>query len=439
MVQTARIELPPKLVEVFTGEAMYRGAYGGRGSGKTRSFAKMAAIRAYMWAQEGRSGVVVCAREYMNSLADSSMAEVKAAIESEPWLAAHYDIGENYIRTKDKRVNFVFIGLRHNLDSIKSKAKILLLWVDEAEPVTESAWNKAIPTVREEDAEIWVTWNPELDGSATDKRFKKNPPSDSKIVEMNWTDNPFFPAILDRTRRDDLEKRPEDYAHTWGGGYKTHNPGAYFAKALAKAKEEGRICFVPRDPLLPVRTYWDIGGTGQRADACAIWACQFVGLEIRLLQYYEAVGQELSFHVQWLRDNGYEKAECILPHDGAANDKVFNVSYESSLRAAGFKVRVIPNMGVGAAMTRVKSAQKVFGAVRFNNAPDKEGDDSTAGGRLALGWYHEKRDEHRDIGLGPNHDWSSHCADAFGMMCVDYEQNKPQTYKKLNYPSLGTV
>lgn len=438
-MQTARIELPPKLVDVFTGAAMYRGAYGGRGSAKTRSFAKMAAVKAYMWSKEGRSGVVVCAREFMNSLADSSMAEVKAAIESEPWLAGHFDIGESYVRTKDRRVEFVFIGLRHNLDSIKSKAKILLLWVDEAEPVTETAWSKAIPTVREEGAEIWVTWNPELDGSATDNRFKKSPPADSKIVEMNWTDNPFFPSILNKTRLDDFEKRPEDYDHVWGGGYKTHNPGAYFAKHLAKAKEEGRIAFVPRDPLLPIRAYWDIGGTGQRADAVAIWIVQFVGLEVRVLHYYEAVGQELATHVQWLRDNGYEKAQCILPHDGASNDKVFRVSYESALRGAGFVVRVIPNMGEGAAMTRVKAAQRVFPAVRFNNAPDKDGEDSTKGGRLAIGWYHEKRDDKRGIGLGPNHDWSSHGADAFGLMAVDHEQNKPQTYQELRYKSLGVA
>lgn len=439
-METARVELPPKLVPVFSGKAMYRGAYGGRGSGKTRSFAKMAAVRAYMWAVEGRTGVVVCGREYMNSLADSSMAEVKAAIESEPWLAAHFDIGETYIRTKDRRVEFVFIGLRHNLDSIKSKARILLFWIDEAEPVTENAWSKAIPTVREEDAEVWVTWNPEIDGSATDLRFRKNPPADAKIVELNWPDNPFFPEILNRTRLEDYEKRPEDYPHVWGGGYKTHNPGAYYAKQLTKAKEQGRIAFIPADPLMTIRAYWDIGGTGQKADACAIWVSQFVGLELRALHYYEAVGQELSEHVGWLRSNGYEKALCVLPHDGKNNDKVFRVSYESALRAAGFSVRVRPNIGAGAAMTRIKTAQRVFPAVRFNNAPNSEGKDSTAAGRLALGWYHEKRDDKRNIGLGPNHDWSSHGADAFGEMCIDFEQQKAANDSgPIKYPSLATA
>lgn len=100
------IELPPKLVEVFTGAARYRGAWGGRGSGKTRSFALMTAVRAYMYAQAGVSGQILCGREYMNSLEDSSMEEIKQAIASVPWLEAYFEVGEKYIRTKNRRVWF---------------------------------------------------------------------------------------------------------------------------------------------------------------------------------------------------------------------------------------------------------------------------------------------------------------------------------------------
>ncbi|MGN6539111.1 MAG: PBSX family phage terminase large subunit, partial [Mesorhizobium sp.] len=102
-MQTARIALPPKLIPVFAGEADVRGAYGGRGSGKTRSFAKMTAVRAYMWDQEGRSGQILCGRQFMNSLADSSLEEIKLAILEEGWLAANFDIGEKFVRTKSGR------------------------------------------------------------------------------------------------------------------------------------------------------------------------------------------------------------------------------------------------------------------------------------------------------------------------------------------------
>lgn len=217
----ARIEIPPKLVPVFENEGVrYRGAYGGRGSAKTRTFALMTAIRGYMAAMNGQSGVILCAREYMNSLEESSMEEVKQAIRSVPWLSDFYELGEKYIRTKCRSVSYVFAGLRHNLDSIKSKARILIAWVDEAESVSEIAWTKLAPTVREAGSEIWVTWNPEKDGSATDKRFRKEPPDNAIIVEMNYDDNPWFPSVLEEERLSDQSRLdPNTYAWIWEGAY----------------------------------------------------------------------------------------------------------------------------------------------------------------------------------------------------------------------------
>lgn len=217
---TAKIQLPPKLVPVFGSKYRYRGAYGGRGSAKTRTFAKMSAIRGYMAAQSGDSGVILCGREYMNSLSDSSMEEVKQAIRSEPWLEGFYDIGEEYIRTRDRRISYVFSGLRNSLDSIKSKARIFIAWIDEAESVSESAWQKLIPTVREEGSEIWVTWNPEKRGSATDKRFRNVNDPDMCIVQMNYQDNPWFPSTLEKERLRDRERlSPEVYSWIWEGDY----------------------------------------------------------------------------------------------------------------------------------------------------------------------------------------------------------------------------
>lgn len=217
----ARIEIPPKLVPVFENEGVrYRGAYGGRGSAKTRTFALMTAIRGYMAAKNGQSGVILCAREYMNSLEESSMEEVKQAIRSVPWLNDFYELGEKYIRTKCRSVSYVFAGLRHNLDSIKSKARILIAWVDEAESVSETAWTKLTPTVREAGSEIWVTWNPEKDGSATDKRFRKEQPDNAIVVEMNYDDNPWFPSVLEEERLNDQARLDAaTYAWIWEGAY----------------------------------------------------------------------------------------------------------------------------------------------------------------------------------------------------------------------------
>ena len=239
----ARIELPPKLLPVFSGEARYRGAYGGRGSAKTRSFALMTAVRAYMFAEAGQSGVILGGREYMNSLDESSMEEIKQAIRSLPWLDAYFDIGEKYIRTKNRRVSYVFAGLRYNVDSIKSKARVLIAWVDEAENVSEKAWQKLAPTVRESGSEIWVTWNPEKDGSPTDKRYRKNPPTGAKIVELNYADNPWFPAELEQERLDDRARLDDQtYAWIWEGAYLQNSDaqilaGKYRVEEFAPGKD----------------------------------------------------------------------------------------------------------------------------------------------------------------------------------------------------------
>lgn len=216
----AKIEIPPKLIPAFEGEYRYRCSHGGRGSAKTRTFALMTAIRGYMAAMNGQTGVILCAREYMNSLEESSMEEVKQAIRAVPWLNDFYELGEKFIRTKCRSVSYVFAGLRHNLDSIKSKARILIAWVDEAESVSETAWTKLTPTVREAGSEIWVTWNPERDGSATDKRFRKNPPDSAIVVEMNYDDNPWFPSVLEDERLSDQSRLdPNTYTWIWEGEY----------------------------------------------------------------------------------------------------------------------------------------------------------------------------------------------------------------------------
>lgn len=426
-----QIALPPKLIPVFQGRADVRGAYGGRGSGKTRSFAMMAAYQGMRFGQAGVRGQLLCARQYMNSLDDSSLEEVKRAVESSPILADYYEVGEKYVRAKDGTVRFSFAGLDRSLGSIKSTGRILLCWVDEAEPVTDEAWQTLIPTLREEsedwNAELWVTWNPKRKTAPVERRFRHVSDPLIKVVQLNWRDNPKFPAKLERERQ--RAEGTDEYDHVWEGGYATAIKGAYFAAGLTKAKADGRIGRVAPDPLLTLRIHCDIGGTGATSDAFVMWVNQFIGKEIRSVDHYEAVGQPIETHATWLRSRGYVpgKATIVLPHDGSTNDKVHAVSYESAFKAMGYDVVVIPNMGRGAAMMRVEAVRRVMPQVWFN-------EETTEAGREALGFYHEKWDEKRDIGLGPEHDWSSHSADGFGLMAVDYEmQPKTSLHAPLKY------
>lgn len=426
--QTQQLKIPDKLVSVFDGRADTRGSFGGRGSAKTRTFAKMTAVRAHMWAQAGDEGIILCGRQFMNSLADSSLEEIKAAIRETDWLRPHFDIGEKYVRTACGRISYTFAGLDRNIDSIKSKSRIRLAWVDEAEPVTEDAWAKLDPTLREEDSELWVTWNPESKRSATHKRFRETTSPLTRVVEMNWRDNPWFPEILERKRLKDQLERPDQYDHVWEGGFKTVYEGAYYAACLAKAKTEGRIGFVPRDPNMAVRTFWDLG----RRDHTAIWVAQFIGQKLSVIDHIEGSGQGPGYYFDELRARGYRGCVVCLPHDGSrvGPENATGRSYEDQARDAGFDVEVILNQGPGAAMLRVDSGRRLFPRIWFNEA-------TTEGGRDALAAYHERKDEKRDIGLGPNHDWSSHSADAFGLMCVAYEEPSTPKPTQRSYRGAG--
>ena len=219
----------------------------------------------------------------------------------------------------------------------------------------------------------------------------------------------------DQERIDCLNMTPERYGHIWEGEYATVLEGAYYAKHLTEAQLQGRIGNVSPDPLMKYYACWDIGGTSGKSDATAIWIVQFVGTEVRVLNYYEAVGQPFDAHVNWLRTNKYENATMVLPHDGRKHDSVYAVTPESYLRQAGFDVDIVSNQGKGAALQRIDATRLLFPSIWFNA-------NTTSGGREALGWYHEKRDEHRNIGLGPEHDFASHAADAFGLMAI-YQRN----------------
>ena len=343
-MSSVNIELPPKLIPIFSIPYIrYRSSWGGRGSSKTRSFAKMTAIKGYMFAEMGVSGTLLCGREFMNSLADSSMEEIKQAIRSEPFLNDYYEMGENYIRTKNRLVDYSFCGLRHNLDSIKSKARILLAWIDESETVSEMAWRKLLPTVREEItlptgekifSEVWVTWNPEKRDSATSQRFRHEQIFDDKGVligvgcEMNYMDNPWFPHVLNLERkRDKANQDDATYRWIWEGAYLELSEAQIF-----RNKYESKEFEV--DPKK-----WDgpyIGldfGFSQDPTACVkVWihdGCIWID--------YEAgkVGLELDDTVDFLKQRIPEIEKYPIGADSARPESISHLKRKGLFRVKG--------------------------------------------------------------------------------------------------------
>ncbi len=241
-----------------------------------------------------------------------------------------------------------------------------------------------------------------------------------RIWEAAQSDPGWFPLMLrasetgliDASELADARRTmsADQYAQEFECSFEAAVRGAYYASEIAQAKTEGRISPVPRDPNMPVKAFFDIG----MRDATVIWVVQFVGLQIRLIDYYEVVYQPLATHLEWLRLNGYGAATCYLPHDGAKHDLINAVRYEDHIRAAGFQVQTVKNQGKGAALKRVDTMRRLWPAIWFDNKRCQAGIE-------ALANYHERIDEKRQVGLGPEHDWSSHAADAFGLIGPIYD------------------
>lgn len=287
---TAKVQLPPKLVSVFSparGSVRYRCAYGGRGSGKSFSFALMAAVWGY--AEPLR---ILATRELQVSIRESMYAEIRNAIQSRPWLNAHYEIGESYIRGANG-TEFLFRGLRHNMTAIKSMAQIDLCIVEEAEDVPEHSWLDLLPTIRAERSELWCVWNPRMDGSPVDQRFIKKPPDDALISEVNYNDNPWFPDVLEGQRKHDQSRMDvATYAHVWEGAY-LENSDAQVLHGKVAVRE-----FEPQSDWDGPYYGLDYGFANDPTAAVEVWLC---GDDVYLRRECGGVGVEITETADLLR------------------------------------------------------------------------------------------------------------------------------------------
>lgn len=410
--------------------ARYKGAFGGRGSGKSHFFAEAIVERCVM--EPGLP--VVCIREMQHSLSQSSKRLIESKIQK-LGVGKRFEVLHDRIKTPGGGL-IIFQGMQdHTAESIKSLEGFKIAWIEEAQSLSALSFSLLRPTIRVEGSEIWASWNPTRKKDTIDEFFRQDKPVNAIVVKANWRDNPWFPAVLDDERLLELDRYPDRYEHTWEGGYAKAFEGAYFAKGLMQARAQGRIGRVGADPLMRTRAFFDLGGAGGKADAMAIWIVQFVGREIRVLDYFEGVGQVLAYYVAEMRKRGYEKALCMLPHDGGHTNAISGKTYAQHLQDAEFEVEVVKNQGAGAAAMRIEAVRRVLPRCWFNEAP-------TEAGRDALGFYHEKKDKVRNVGLGPDHDWSSHGADAFGLMAICYEEPRAKiaddARAKSNRPSGAT-
>ena len=222
------IHPPDKLTFFFDGEKewRYRVAYGGRGSAKSWTVADALIVRAFAFRQR-----ILCAREFQRSIKDSVHFLLCSQIER-LGLTSAFRITEHELACTATGSQFIFAGLHHHVESLKSLEAIDVCWVEEAEVVSEDSWSKLIPTIRKPGSEIWVTFNPDQEGDPTYQRFVPGQPhydaARTKSAQVSWRDNPCLPDVLkaelEHLRRTD----PDAYQHVWEGGTWTRSDAQVF-------------------------------------------------------------------------------------------------------------------------------------------------------------------------------------------------------------------
>jgi phage terminase large subunit len=394
------VDFPEKLQFLFSPKR-YKVAHGGRGSGKSYNFAQALVLLATQ-----KPLRILCAREVQKSIKQSVHLLLADQIQR-LGLGAFFEILETEIRGINGSM-FMFAGLaQHTVESIKSIEGVDVCWVEEGQTVSKKSWDILIPTIRKKGSEIWISFNPDLDTDDTYVRFVLNPPEDSFVSEVNFSDNPYFPEELEKERLHCLRTNPEDYDWIWVGKCRTALSGAIYASEVNAATLENRICNVPYDPMLRVHAIWDLGWN----DAMSIILVQKLRSEIRIIETIEESGKTLDYYAALLNGKGYNWGYDYIPHDGRNKDFKTGKSTEEILKAFGRKVKITPQIGIEPG---IKAARMLFRQCYF---------DKNKSARLIECLKRYRRQENNRTGEfgAPIHDQYSHSADAFRYLGVNAE------------------
>jgi phage terminase large subunit len=397
----------------------YKVAYGGRGSGKSWSMARALLVKA---ASEPTR--VLCAREIQRSIKQSVHTLLNDQIQA-LGLGPFYEVLETEIRGLNGST-FSFTGLATNtVESIKSFEGCDIVWVEEAQTVSKKSWDILIPTIRKPNSEIWVSFNPNIDTDDTYKRFVVETPDNAKVVKVNYTDNPWFPEVLEIERQHSLKTNP-DYANIWEGDCKAAVDGAIYSNEIREAQEGNRITTVPYDPMLKVHVVFDLGFN----DSMAIILCQRGVSDIRIIKYIEDNHRTLDSFSSEIRSLNYNWGTMFLPHDGKSRDYKSGLSAEDIMRKQGWTVRIVPLSSIESG---IKIARMHFHKCYFDKSAQRLLE--------CLKNYKRSINSSTNEPGAPLHDEYSHGADAFRYMATSVEQMKNESWggEKITYNNRSIV
>jgi phage terminase large subunit len=419
----------PRKLQFLFKPARYKVARGGRGSGKSWSFARAILLRC-----AEKQTRVLCTREIQKSIQQSVHQLLSDQIE-QLGLSGVFEVLQTEIRGPHGSCIY-FSGLSDvTATALKSFEGVDVCWCEEAQAISSKSWKTLIPTIRKEGSEIWVTYNPELESDPTHEMFVTHPPPDCVSVLMNYSDNPYFPKTLEAERAHaEKTMRVDDYRHTWLGMCKPAVDGAIYFDAMSAAINAGRIRDVPHDGSLKTHVIVDLGWN----DATTIILAQKVSSEIRIIHYIEGNQRTLADYSSELRalrldDQPMNWGEVWLPHDG------FHVRHQTGkddaavMRGLGWAVAPKEVLTQTSINNGINRSREVFPRVYFNEK-------RTVRLVECLKRYRWNISQKTGEAASPLHDEFSHGADAFRYLALASDSlTNDEWGGTLNYPSMGVT
>lgn len=421
----------PKIFRRLDDPYRYKILYGGRGSAKSWSVARKLITRA-----STKKTLILCTRELQKSIKQSVHRILKNQI-YELGLGNRFDITDTSIKCINGS-EFIFMGVKHNTDEIKSTEGVDICWIEEGHNLTEESWDIIDPTIRKEGSEIWVVYNTRFKFDYLHQKFVVNPPPpNSWVCMVNHSDNPYLPDVLLAQMEQMKELDYEKYLHIWEGQLKQLAHGAVFGKQITELKKAGRLLNIPIQKNCEVYSFADLG----KKDETAFWFMQRVGNEYRFIDYFEARLEDVDYYAKCIKALAYNYGTHYMPHDADHDRLGMKRNIKEQFEDGGINpieiVKVTPDKLAAIQLARDILSQCYFHQYDNGNKPLNECEGyipwfpdelntrtkrSERGFEVLCNYRYKYNDENGVFSQKPHHDKFSNGADAFLQFAQGYEE-----------------
>ena len=394
--ETIKVQLPEVCSDALLGlrdnPERYLVLAGGRGSAKSHSIGRALIVLAMDDPLR-----ICCGREVQRSIRDSVHRLLSDCIK-EMGVQDEFQILDQEIRGANGSL-FTFTGLAsHTVDSVKSLEGVDIMWLEEAQALSQKSMDVLFPTIRKPGSRIVLSMNPRLETDPVSKRFLLKPDHMTKVLRMNWSDNPWFKDTeLEAERLAHKERDPDTYEHVWEGMHLPAVEGAVYFKEMQRVEADGRIRLCPIDPVLKTHTG-----------------------EVRIVGYIQDNNRALSDYVAELNAMRLNWGDDFVPHDAFQRDFKDGKAPADVLRQLGRRPVRVPMATVD---NGIKKTREVFPRLWIDERCEKLID--------CLKRYRWDIPTNDTDARRPVHDDASHGADMVRYLALSVDQMRNDTWGEL--------